>query len=129
MFRARIYAQGFTIVAMVAGSIYWKSDRQKRKEVEGLVAERKAREKNEAWIRELEARDVEAKEIAARKEALREQKRKMANAAINQPEGKEKHVFNAVGKDANMPKCVVEKKEERLGILDGVRDFQRRSTR
>merc|ERR1712093_284706 len=34
MFRARIYAQGFT-----------------------LLAEKKAKEKNEAWIKELEARD------------------------------------------------------------------------
>jgi hypothetical protein len=68
MFRARIYAQGFTLVAMVAGSMYWKSDRQKRKEYDAAVAERKAKEKNEAWIRELEARDDEEKEIRAERE-------------------------------------------------------------
>jgi hypothetical protein len=53
MFRARIYAQGFTLVAMLAGSAYWQADRNKRKEFDAAVAERKAKEKNEAWIREL----------------------------------------------------------------------------
>jgi hypothetical protein len=53
---------------MVAGSMYWQTDRQKRKEFEGAVAERKAREKNEAWIKELEARDEEAKELRALRE-------------------------------------------------------------
>jgi len=78
MFRARIYAQGFTLVAMVAGSMYWQTDRNKRKEFEGVVAERKAKEKNEAWIRELEARDKEEKEI----QAMREARRKGKNGAI-----------------------------------------------
>jgi hypothetical protein len=58
-------------VAMVAGSMYWQTDRQKRKEFEGVVAERKAKEKNEAWIKELEARDEEEKEIRAMREARR----------------------------------------------------------
>lgn len=71
MFRARIYAQGFTLVAMVAGSVYWQGDRDKRKEFDAVVAEKKAKEKNEAWIRELEARDQEEKDIKARKEAWR----------------------------------------------------------
>ncbi|KAG0645659.1 Respiratory supercomplex factor [Hyphodiscus hymeniophilus] len=71
MFRARIAAQGFTLVAMVAGSVYWQSDRDKRKEFDGVVAERKAKEKNEAWIRELEARDEEEKEIKAMRDARR----------------------------------------------------------
>jgi len=71
MFRARIYAQGFTLVAMVVGSMYWKTDRQKRKEFDQVVAERKAKEKNEAWIRELEARDREEQEIRAARAARR----------------------------------------------------------
>jgi hypothetical protein len=71
MFRARIYAQGFTLVAIVVGSMYWKTDRQKRKEFDAVVAERKAKEKNEAWIRELEARDEEEKEYRRLKEARR----------------------------------------------------------
>lgn len=63
MFRRRIYAQGFTILAMVAGSAYWESDRAKRKQYDGLVDERKKKEKHDAWIRELEARDEEEKEL------------------------------------------------------------------
>lgn len=59
---------------MVAGSMYWKTDRQKRKEFDAAVAERKVREKNEAWIRELEARDEEEKQIRAAKEARRNNK-------------------------------------------------------
>jgi hypothetical protein len=71
MFRKRIYAQGFTVAAMIVGSMYWKTDHQKRKEFETLVAERKAKEKNEAWIRELEARDAEEKELKAARDARR----------------------------------------------------------
>ncbi|KAH8594692.1 putative altered inheritance of mitochondria protein 31, mitochondrial, partial [Bisporella sp. PMI_857] len=63
MFRARILAQGFTIVAMLAGSMYWQSDREKRKVFEGLLEEKKAKEKQEAWIRELEARDEEERQL------------------------------------------------------------------
>lgn len=63
MFRRRIYAQGFTILAMVAGSAYWESDRAKRKQYEGLVDEKKKKEKHEAWLRELEARDQEEQEL------------------------------------------------------------------
>ncbi|KAI9645305.1 Respiratory supercomplex factor 1, mitochondrial [Ciborinia camelliae] len=74
MFRARIYAQGFTLVAMVAGSMYWDSDRKKRKEFEGVLAEQKAKEKNEAWIRELEARDEEEKEM----KRVRDERRRRA---------------------------------------------------
>jgi ribosomal protein S11 len=69
MFRARIYAQGFTLAALVVGSMYWKTDRQKRKEFDAVVLERKAKEKNEAWIRELEARDAEEKQFQAMREA------------------------------------------------------------
>ncbi|KAG9234653.1 putative altered inheritance of mitochondria protein 31, mitochondrial [Amylocarpus encephaloides] len=68
MFRARIIAQGFTLLAMVAGSVYWDSDRRKRKEFDSAVDERKKKEKNEAWIRELEVRDQEEKEIKAARE-------------------------------------------------------------
>lgn len=71
MFRARIYAQGFTLLAMVAGSMYYKTDRDKRKEFDGVVAENKAKQKNEAWIRELEARDREDKEWRLRRDAAR----------------------------------------------------------
>lgn len=63
MFRRRIYAQGFTLLAMVAGSAYWEGDRKKRKEFDGLLEEKRKKEKHDAWIRELEARDQEDKEM------------------------------------------------------------------
>lgn len=65
---------------MVVGSMYWKTDRQKRKEFDAIVAERKAKEKNEAWIRELEARDVEDRELRAQR-AERERRRNAGRAA------------------------------------------------
>ncbi|KAA6410152.1 MAG: hypothetical protein FRX48_05573 [Lasallia pustulata] len=105
MFRARIYAQGFTLLAIVVGSMYYQTDRQKRKEFEGVVAERKAKEKNEAWIRELEARDREDKDWRARRQAIKQ--------AAKSPD--------AVG----AAKSVVEQSERRGegGILDAVRDL------
>lgn len=64
---------------MVAGSFYYTEERKKRKKFEGVLAERKADEKRQAWIRELEARDAEDQEIRARREAAR--KRAAAAAA------------------------------------------------
>ena len=61
MFRARIYAQGFTLVAIVAGSIFYKDERVKRKGHEKKIEEKKSLEKRDKWLRELEARDEEDK--------------------------------------------------------------------
>lgn len=66
MFRARVAAQGFTVIAMVAGSMYYSKDREKSKELRKLKEERDAEEKRQRWIRELEARDDEDKAIKAR---------------------------------------------------------------
>jgi len=66
MFRRRIYAQGFTIVAIVAGSTYWKSDRETRKEFEKVEGEKRRVERRDKWLAELEARDVEEKEFRER---------------------------------------------------------------
>ncbi|KAG8624964.1 hypothetical protein KVT40_006715 [Elsinoe batatas] len=63
MFRRRIYAQGFTIMAMLAGSVYWESDRSKRRQYDDLVDEKKRKEKHEAWIKELEIREEEEEEL------------------------------------------------------------------
>ena len=65
MFRRRIYAQGFTVLAMFVGSVYWSKDREKRKELEGIMSETKKKEKHEKWLRELEARDDEEREMRA----------------------------------------------------------------
>ena len=63
MFRMRIYAQAFTIAAMIAGSYYYKEQRSAQKEVAAAVAQQKAREKHAAWIRELEVRNREDREV------------------------------------------------------------------
>ncbi|EME48847.1 hypothetical protein DOTSEDRAFT_67791 [Dothistroma septosporum NZE10] len=70
MFRRRIYAQGFTILAMLAGSAYWEGDRGKRKEYDVLVEEKKKKDKHEAWLRELEVRDQEEQELRAIRDRL-----------------------------------------------------------
>ncbi|KAG6245923.1 hypothetical protein E4U23_004976 [Claviceps purpurea] len=72
MFRARIAAQGFTVVAVVAGGFYYDQDRKKSQELRKLQEERDAEEKRQKWIRELEARDREDKLM---KEAIRERKK------------------------------------------------------
>jgi len=64
MFRARIYAQAFTLLAMVGGSYYYREQREKEKSRDALAAERKAKGKQQAWIRELEVRDKEDKEVS-----------------------------------------------------------------
>lgn len=74
MFRRRIYAQGFTIAALVVGSSYWKGDREKRKEFDKVEGERRRIEKRERWLKELEVRDEEDKML--RREAERRGQRK-----------------------------------------------------
>ncbi|KAM5355214.1 hypothetical protein ACJ41O_001860 [Fusarium nematophilum] len=73
MFRARVAAQGFTIIAMVAGSMYYQKDREKSKELRQLQEQRDAEEKRLKWIRELEVRDDEEKAMRARLEQRRQQ--------------------------------------------------------
>ena len=98
MFRRRIYAQGFTVLAMLAGSIYWESDRSKRKQYNGLVKEKEQKEKHEAWLRELEARAEEEEELKrmrskivqaqrAERQQLTEGQARDTEAKINQTKG------------------------------------------
>lgn len=82
-FRARVYAQGFTLLCIVVGSIYWKEDRDKRKHYQGLLGEKRAREKKEAWIRELEARDRED-ELERQSRRASKESRRNAEAAMRQ---------------------------------------------
>ncbi|EPS43822.1 hypothetical protein H072_2166 [Dactylellina haptotyla CBS 200.50] len=63
MFRRRIYAQAFTVAAMVGGSYYYADDQKARKNHEHKVAVEIAKEKNRAWIKELEAREEERLEL------------------------------------------------------------------
>lgn len=75
MFRARVAAQGFTVVCMVAGGLYFGAERHKERETWKAAEEEKAEEKRQKWIRELEARDEEEKELKARLERRKEKKR------------------------------------------------------
>lgn len=70
MFRARIYAQAFTLVALVAGGMYYKAERKQRREFDQAVEERKGQEKRDAWLRELEIRDEEDREWRERHAAI-----------------------------------------------------------
>jgi hypothetical protein len=82
MFRRRIYAQFFTIAAIVAGSAYWSKDREKRKELERVEEERKAAERREKWLAELDARDAEDKEM---RERVRERRRNRLGGEKERP--------------------------------------------
>ncbi|KIW07262.1 uncharacterized protein PV09_02117 [Verruconis gallopava] len=71
MFRRRIYAQGFTILAIVAGSSYLNKDKEQRKRDIELEKERAQRERREKWLAELDFRDQEEKELRAEREMRR----------------------------------------------------------
>lgn len=73
--------------------MYWQTDRSKRKEFDKVVEERKAKEKNEAWIKELEARDEEVKEEAARRRGLTG---KRVREEVERVKGETKSVSEAV---------------------------------
>jgi hypothetical protein len=131
MFRARIYAQGFTLVAMIAGSVYWQSDRQKRKEFDKVVEERKAREKNEAWIRELEARDEEEKDIRRMREArrrgvgvdvVRNEDAEKGAKKMEEGKGKGKVLDRLVEKGAGSV-VEVETEAKKKGVLESVQEM------
>lgn len=115
MFRARIYAQGFTLIAMLAGSAYWQQDREKRKEFDGVIAEKKAKEKNEAWIKELEARDEEEKHIKAVREARRQ--------GLPPPKEKKVDVVQKDIEDGNGATSVVDASEGKKGVFERVQDL------
>ncbi|RMZ87773.1 hypothetical protein DV736_g4999, partial [Chaetothyriales sp. CBS 134916] len=66
MFRARIYAQGFTLVAIVVGSFFYRDERMKRRGGEEKLEEQRQREKKDKWVRELELRDEEDRRWRAR---------------------------------------------------------------
>jgi hypothetical protein len=133
MFRMRIYAQAFTLIAMVAGSVYWNKDRQKRKEFESGVAERKAKKKNEAWIRELEARDREDSNDRAARRAWAAQADKQAaeqqQSEASQMAAKDK-ILGADGKKAveaarlgPRASSMVSENEQRRTTLEAVVDL------
>jgi len=76
MFRRRIYAQGFTLLVLVAGSFYLKGDREKRKEAEALEKEKESAVRRERWLQELEAREEEDRAARDRVVKLVERRKK-----------------------------------------------------
>lgn len=89
MFRARVLAQGFTVVAMCAGSMYYSKDREKTAELRKLKEAADAEEKRRKWIRELEVRDEEEK-------ALRNMLQKKVNA-VEEPFAEDKSQTDGTG--------------------------------
>lgn len=113
------------------GSMYWQKDREKRKEFEGVVAERQRAEKREKWLRELEARDEEEKVFRAMMERRnREKEGPSIKKVINQVKG---DAEKKSGKDAGQDVRVVgqveqnsvteEKEKEGKGVLQAVKDL------
>lgn len=70
MFRARIYAQGFTLLAVVGGGMYYQTERKQRREFERALEAQRNQEKRDAWLRELEIRDEEDREWRQRHAAI-----------------------------------------------------------
>ena len=116
MFRARIYAQGFTLVAIVAGSIFYKDERMKRKAFEGAVEDKKAAEKRDKWLRELEARDNEDRDWRAKVEGAAQMAHEASMAARDSLE-KSKKAAEQAGADA---KQAVENKFSSKSIKEEV---------
>lgn len=109
MFRARIYAQAFTLVSLVVGGMYFKTERQQRREFEKAVEERKAQEKRDAWLRELEIRDKEDREWRER------------HAAI-EAAAKEAGKRSSASQGPDAARAAIEPADEkRVGVLDAVR--------
>lgn len=127
MFRARIYAQFFTLVAVVAGGIYYRTERQQRKEFELALEAKKSAEKRDAWLKELEVRDREDKGWRERHATL------VANDDAGADAGSmgNDNQHNTDRMDKN--RAVIEDEDQRrgfgigvsseLGIMDAVREL------
>ncbi|TPX15324.1 uncharacterized protein E0L32_004601 [Thyridium curvatum] len=68
MFRARVLAQSFTVVAMVAGGVYFGQERRQERDAWKVQQRQKEEDQKARWIRELEARDEEEKALIDRLE-------------------------------------------------------------
>lgn len=104
--------------------MYWQTDRQKRKEFDAVVAEKKAKEKNEAWIKELEARDEEEKEIRAMRQRRAGARGEDVIRGLKLKEGGENSEPRNEGNDeVKFSESVVEESEKRGGVLASVQDL------
>ncbi|KAI0845481.1 hypoxia induced protein conserved region-domain-containing protein [Daldinia vernicosa] len=113
MFRARIGAQAFTVMAMVAGGAYYGADRDKRKELIKLEAQQRAEERHQKWLKELEVRDEEDKQLKAamkRRQDRVQKRRAEERERVTVEEGK---VGEGVGGEGEKK----EKKDEGSNVL------------
>ncbi|GLB03198.1 respiratory supercomplex factor 1, mitochondrial [Aspergillus tubingensis] len=111
MFRARIYAQFFTLIAVVAGGMYYGSERKQRREFEQMVEARKSQEKRDAWLRELEIRDKEDRGWRERHAAIEAAANEAAHAKKSFPE-----------QDA--ARSAIEPSEQKsIGVLSAVKEL------
>ncbi|RDW93887.1 respiratory supercomplex assembly factor RCF1 [Aspergillus mulundensis] len=110
MFRARIYAQGLTLFAVVAGGMYYRTERTQRREFEQALEVRKGQEKRDAWLRELEIRDREDKEWRER------------HAAI-EAAAKEARKKPALAEQDAARSSLERSDEKTFGVLDAVREL------
>lgn len=117
MFRRRIYAQGFTVLAMLAGSIYWESDRSKRKQYNGLVKEKEQKEKYEAWLRELEAREEEEEELRKMRKKIIDAQAAERRLMVEGGKGDVDVRTSPTKGDFGSTKCVAEASDVREGPI------------
>jgi hypothetical protein len=122
MFRARIYSQAFTLFALVAGGMYYQTERRQRREFETAVEERKSQEKRDAWLRELEIRDKEDRDWRERHAAIEAaakeagKKNTPAQTAEQKPEQKPEQ-------DAARAPIEAGDENRSLGVLNAVREL------
>ncbi|KAI7154538.1 hypothetical protein KC316_g14503, partial [Hortaea werneckii] len=127
MFRRRIYAQGFTVLAMVLGSAYWESDRKKRGEYNDLLEDKKKKEKHEAWLKELEAREEEEVHLRKIRDNIIQQKVEEKRTASRMSEGEAREVEDKARDSVGQSKggwgsirSAVEENERRGPIVEAV---------
>lgn len=114
MFRARIYAQAFTLVALVAGGMYFKSERTQRREFEQAVELRKKQEKRDSWLKELDVRDKEDREWRERHAAI--------EAAANEAGKKAPQASQQPPQQPDAARSAIESTDEKkIGVLDAVK--------
>lgn len=124
MFRWRLYGQSFTLAAMVVGSLYYNRDRMLRREWFLRQQEVKAKEKHDAWIRELEFREKEDQERRAKmwkvKEAQkREAEGKGSQGVVNAVEALKEKLPSPPSAEEREPS---EHAEARVGVVETVKE-------
>lgn len=71
-FRWRVGLQGLTLVALIAGSYMYDTQKKTAGKTEGQLAIEKAKMREKLWIEELEKRDAETKDRHRRAEMARQ---------------------------------------------------------